>query len=197
MVVEEAVARAVVAVELVVLAVLLQLLLVLVHLLGRGAGIVVAEEAQQRAGQVLGVIDGSHWVLGVEVGFSHDHAPAPALDGRVEPTALADCEEGVAPAGAGAEETHLAVDVGLGAEVFHGAGDVADHLVVGHTASSPHRSADVLRGSVAVAGVQVGGDGYVAMMGVAAGGLTVPLIPAGSVVNHHHGGEGTGAHWSG
>ena len=52
-VIEEAVAGAVIAVELVLLAVLLQLGLVLVDLLrGRGA-VFVAEQAEQRAGQVL------------------------------------------------------------------------------------------------------------------------------------------------
>jgi hypothetical protein len=47
--VEEAVAGAVVAVELVVLAELLELGLVLVDLLGAGRAVVVAEQAEQRA----------------------------------------------------------------------------------------------------------------------------------------------------
>ena len=51
-VVEEAVPGAVVAVELVVFAVLLQLGLVLVDLLRGRRAVLVAEEAEQRAGQV-------------------------------------------------------------------------------------------------------------------------------------------------
>src|SRR5579862_9633997 len=56
-VVDEAVAGPVVPVELVVLAVPLQLRLVLVHLRGRGVGVVVAEDPEQRRRQVGGVVD--------------------------------------------------------------------------------------------------------------------------------------------
>src|ERR1700704_2650068 len=55
--VEEAVAGAVVAMELILLAVLLELGLVLVHLLRARCAIVVAEQAEQRAGEVLRHVD--------------------------------------------------------------------------------------------------------------------------------------------
>jgi hypothetical protein len=53
---EEGVARVVVAVELVVLAVGLQPLLQLVDLVGRGVGVLVAEQAQQRGAQLGGAL---------------------------------------------------------------------------------------------------------------------------------------------
>src|ERR1700752_2582637 len=55
--VEEAVSGAVVAVELIILAVLLQLGLVLVHLLRTRCAIVVAEQAEQRAGEAVRHVD--------------------------------------------------------------------------------------------------------------------------------------------
>src|SRR5262245_61513701 len=83
-VVEEAVARAVVAMELVLLAVLLQLGLVLIHLLGRGRLVLVAEEAEDRGRQVLRVVDGSDRLVGRELLLGHDDAPAPTVDHGVE-----------------------------------------------------------------------------------------------------------------
>src|SRR5262249_24881489 len=57
-VIEDAVAGAVVAVELVALAVLLELGFVLVDLLGARRAILVAKDAEQRAGERLGELDG-------------------------------------------------------------------------------------------------------------------------------------------
>src|SRR5690349_20066472 len=56
----EAVAGAVVAIELIGLAVLLQLGLVLVHLLGARRAILIAEDADQRTGEILGHVDRRH-----------------------------------------------------------------------------------------------------------------------------------------
>src|ERR1019366_6959374 len=55
--IEDAVASAVVAVELVHLAVLLELGLVLVHLFGARRAVVVAEDADKRAREVLGHVN--------------------------------------------------------------------------------------------------------------------------------------------
>src|SRR5258708_474566 len=62
-VVPEAVAGAVVAVELVLLAMLLELGLMRVDLLRGGALVLVAEEAQKRTGQVFRVLDRRHRTL--------------------------------------------------------------------------------------------------------------------------------------
>jgi hypothetical protein len=62
--IEEAVAGAVVAVEFVRLAVLLEFGLMLVHLLGARRAILVAEQAEQRAAEVLRHVDrrdGASW----------------------------------------------------------------------------------------------------------------------------------------
>src|SRR6516164_10623633 len=55
--IEEAMTGAVVAVEFIRLAVLLELGLVLVHLLGTRRAILVAEQAEQRAAEVLGQVN--------------------------------------------------------------------------------------------------------------------------------------------
>src|SRR5712692_11588623 len=76
-VIEERVAGAVVAVELVVLAVLLELFLMLVYLLRRGPLVVVAKQAQQRRIEVLGVVDGRDRLLRRELLLGLDHAATP------------------------------------------------------------------------------------------------------------------------
>src|SRR5882672_5616127 len=65
--IEEAVAGAVVAVELVRLAMLLELGFVLVHLLRARCAIVVAEEAEQRAAEILRHVDRRDGLLGIEL----------------------------------------------------------------------------------------------------------------------------------
>src|SRR5690606_27751776 len=72
--VPDAVAGAVVAVKLGALAVPLQLGLVLIHLLGARRAVVVAEDADDRTGQVLGHVDRRDRRLGVELLLGHHHA---------------------------------------------------------------------------------------------------------------------------
>src|SRR5262245_34633344 len=92
-VVEEPVARPVVAMELVLLAVLLELRLVLVHLLRRRGLVVVAEQPEERGGEVLGVVDGGHRLLRRQLVLRNHHAAAPAVDDRVEVLQTAAGEE--------------------------------------------------------------------------------------------------------
>src|SRR3990167_746743 len=112
-IIEEAMSGAVIAVKLVVLAVLLELRLMLVHLLRRRTLVIVAKKAEQRAGEILRVIDRRDRLLRSEILFGHHHAPAPAFDGRVEALHAAGGEEGMAPSGASAEDAYLTVQIGL------------------------------------------------------------------------------------
>src|SRR6185312_4083634 len=81
---EEAVAGAVIAMELVALAELLQHRLGLVDLVGRGVLVVVAEDAEQRTAQLLGEVDRRHRPLVAELlriaRILDDDAAAPAID---------------------------------------------------------------------------------------------------------------------
>src|SRR6516164_6941169 len=72
--IEEAVAGAIVAVELIRLAVLLEFGLMLVHLLGTRCAIVVAKQAEQRTAEVLCHVDRRDGRLGIELLLTHDHA---------------------------------------------------------------------------------------------------------------------------
>src|SRR5437016_10294258 len=110
-VVEEAVARAVVAMELVLLAVLLELRLVLIDLLGRRRLVLVAEEPEDRGREVLGVLDGRHGLVRGQLRLGHDDAAAPALDDCVEALQLAAGEESLPPARARAEHADPPRDV--------------------------------------------------------------------------------------
>ena len=175
--------------ELVVLAVLLELGLVLIHLLRRRALVVVAEQSQDRARKVCRVVDGGHRLLLREVVLARHHAAAPALHHRVEALGAAGGQEGVTPARAGAPDPHLAVVVGKRAQVVHGADAVPHHLVVGHASVGAHLGRHVFRRAVAGAEVEVGRDGGEAVVRQPAGGFTVPLVPAGQVVDGHHSGE--------
>src|SRR5277367_2157161 len=75
--IEEAVPGAVVAMEVVVLAVLLELGLMLVHLLRARRAVVVAEDAEQRAAQVLRHVDRRDGRLRVELLRAHHDAATP------------------------------------------------------------------------------------------------------------------------
>src|SRR5215470_11088293 len=107
--VPDAVAGAVVAVELVRLAVLLQFRLVLVHLLGARRAVVVAEDADERAGEVPGQVDRRDRRLVVELLFAHHHAATPQFRAGVDVLLLARIDERVPAARAGAEQADLTV----------------------------------------------------------------------------------------
>src|SRR6185503_6457862 len=83
-VVEEPVTGAIVAVELILLAVLLELGLVCVDLFRCGRLVLVAEEPEDRAREVLRVVDGGHRLARRQLFLRLDHASAPAVDHGVE-----------------------------------------------------------------------------------------------------------------
>src|SRR5579864_479794 len=197
--VEKAVARAVVAVELVILAVLLEFGLVLVHLLGARRAIVVAEQAEQRAAEVLGHVDRRDRRLGVELLWAHHHAAAPLLDAGIDVLALAGIEEGMPAARAGTDETDLAVVIGVRAHPLHRGFGVADHLGVGDAAFGADLGGDVVRVAVAAATlalVEVGADREIAVMREPARRLDVELAPAREMVDQHDARKGASALWS-
>src|SRR5260221_5217707 len=108
-VIEEAVTRAVEAVELVGLAMLLELGLVLIDLLRRRRLVFVAEEAEERRRQILREIDRRDRQLGRELLGCHDDTAAPAVDRRVEALHPRAHAHGVPTARAGADEPDLPV----------------------------------------------------------------------------------------
>ena len=113
LVIEEGVADAVVAIELVSFAEFLQERLGAVHLVRRRIPVVVAEQADQRNSELLGEVDRRHRALVVEhLRIVDDDVAAPAVDHRVEAGHRAGGEVGVTPAGAEAHHRDLAVAVG-------------------------------------------------------------------------------------
>src|SRR5690348_2449269 len=99
--------------EFIGLAGLLELFLVLVDLLGRRGLVVVAEEAQERATEVLREVDRGDRALLVELVRRSDDAAAPALDRGIPAGRAAGGEEGVAATGAGARDADLAIAIRL------------------------------------------------------------------------------------
>src|SRR6516225_4298684 len=98
--VEECVAGAVVAMELVALAELAQHRLGAVHLVAVRVLVIVSEQAKQRAAQLLAQVDRRKRTLGIELALVvDDHVAAPAIHGGVDIRKGAGDEIGVAPAG--------------------------------------------------------------------------------------------------
>src|SRR5579884_1810095 len=183
---EEAVAGAVVAVELVLLAVPFQLALGSVDLLRVRVGVVVAEDAQQRAMHVLGEIDDTLRTLRRDVLGLRDDPPAPAVNGCVERRDLASHHVGLPAARAEADDADLTVRLRLGAQKGHRALGVANDLRVGGTALGPGGRRDVVPAAGAEAMEQMRRDGGVAVEGELADDLFGPLVPAGHVVQDDH-----------
>src|SRR5271165_7103545 len=181
--IEKAVAGTVVAVELVRLAVLLELGLVLVHLLRARCAILVAEQAEQRAAEVLRHVDRRDGRLGIELLLAHHHTATPQLGASVDVRPLAGIDEGVPPTRAGAEETNLAVVIGLRAHPRHGGFGIADHLGVVAAAT--------------LALVQVRADREMAVMREPTRRLDVELAPARKMVDKHDARKGARTRWLG
>src|ERR1019366_4870166 len=188
--IEDAVASAVVAVELVHLAVLLELGLVLVYLFGARRAVVVAEDADKRAREVLGHVNRRDGRLGIELLLAHHHAAAPELGAGVDVLPLAGIDEGVAAAGAGAENADLAVVIGLRAHPLHGGLGIADHLGVGNAAVGANFGGDVIRVALARTLIEVSADREIAVMREPARRLDVELAPAREMVDKHHARKG-------
>src|SRR5262245_50534195 len=195
-VIEDAVAGAVVSVELVAFAVLLELGLVLVHLLWARGAILVAEDAEQRAGQRFGELDGGRRRLGVELFLCHDDTASPQIGACVGVPLVASVGKRVPSTGAGAEHADLAVLARLCAQPFHCALGVADDLGVRNAALGPHLGGHVIRVAWAVALIKVGADRNIAVMGELARELAIDLAPARQMMDEHHPREGPSSRWT-
>ena len=103
----------------------------------------------------------------------------------------------MAAAGAGAEDAHLAVRVGLRAEKAGAGGGVADDLIVRDTPFGTDFRADIFGRALGDAAVEVGRDGCIAARGELACRFLVPGVPAGHVVNEDDGRERAGPEWAG
>ena len=144
-VIEEGVAGAVVAMELVILACFLELRLGAVDLIAAWVLVVVAEQAEQRRSHLAGELDRRDRALGVELlGIVDHHVAAPAVDRGVDPVGQqARGQIDMAAAGAEADQADLAVGIGLRLQIDDRAGDIADDLIVGYAARRAHPRADV------------------------------------------------------
>src|SRR6202048_4516560 len=181
--IEEAMAGTVIAVELVRLAVLLELGLVLVHLLGTRRAVVVAEEAKQRAAEVLRHLDRCDGRLGIELLLAHHHTAAPEVGAGVDVLSLAGIDEGVPATRTGAEKADLAVVIGLRAHPLHSGLGIADHLGVGNAAVGAHFGGDVVRVALSRTLIEVSADREIAVMREPSRRLNVELAPAREMVD--------------
>ena len=102
----------------------------------------------------------------------------------------------MARAGARAEHRHLARTVRQRLHKCQHPRDVSHHLVIGHTAGSPHHGRYVLGDAVASAVVQIGRDSDVAVMRKLARHLAIPLIPPRHMMDDDNRRERTWSHWS-
>jgi hypothetical protein len=180
--------------ELVGLALGLQFLFELADLAGRGVLVVGAEQAEQRAGQVPGqVLDGAGLQRhALRRGAGDERAVA--VDGGVERQADPG-QEGLAAAGAVADDADLAVGRGQAAQVRRGPGYVADQARVGHAALGAGRRGSIVgAGARGVAVIEVRHERVVAFRGETPGDLLGRRVVAGHVMDHDHAAERSGAH---
>ena len=175
---------AVVTVELVILAEFLKHGLDAVHLVAVGVFIVIAEQTEQRGAHLVREIDRRHRALRIELlEVIDDDVAAPAIDCGVDAVERAGDEIGMASARTEADHADLAIGVGLRAQEFHTAGDIAHHLLVGHAAGRAHPRADVIGTAGAVAEIEMRRDRRQAMMGELAGRFFDPFVPTGHVMD--------------
>src|SRR5262245_56343515 len=184
--IEDAVAGTVVTVELVRLAVFFEFGLVLVHLLGARSTVVVAKNADQGARKIFREIDWRDRRLGIEFILAHDDATTPELGAGVDILFLACVYEGVSTARAGAEQTHLAVMVGLRPHPLYRGLGIADHLRVRNAALGAHFRGDVVGVAIARALIEVGADCEIAVMRKPPRRLNIKFAPTRQMVDQYY-----------
>ncbi len=183
---EEGVPGIVVGMEFVGLSPLLEFRLGLRHMLGRGTLILPPEQSQQGTAQVLRVVERVHGLARGKPLRTRPYTAAVAVDRGVDPLERARGQVDLPAPGAVADEAHLAVEIGQGAEIPDGAVNVSHGAVVRHAAGGPHAGAVLLRCTLALSEMQVWRDGHIAAMGELAGDLLGRFVPAGHVMDHHN-----------
>src|SRR5579875_1113539 len=181
---EEAVARAIVAVELVRFAEALEHFLCAIDLVGIGVGIFVAEDAKQRAGELLGEVDRRNGPQRVELRrIIDDDVTAPAIDCGIDAAQAAGGKVRVSPARAEADHADLAAGPWLRAQESHRSLDIAHHLIIRDAAGSTHARGEIVGAARPGAAVQMRRGGRVPVVSQLAHDLFGPLVPAGHVVD--------------
>ncbi len=180
--------------KLVRLAEFLEHLLGAVDVITVGVLVVVAEDADQRCGQLVGEVNGRDRPLGVEqLGVADHHVAAPAVHHRIDASHAAAREIGMAPTRAEPDHADLAGRVGLCPQIGDGAGHVAHHLGIRHATCGPHPRPDVVGIARTLPEIEVRRNRRIAMMGELARHLDDPLVPAGQMHDHHDAGHLAGA----
>src|SRR6266850_7404551 len=126
-VIEEAVAGAVVAMELVLLPMLFELRLVRVDLFRCRRLVLVAEDPDDRAREVLGVLDRRDRLVRGELFLRLNHASAPALDHGVQALQPAAGKKRLPASRARAEDADLAAHIRQRAKPRVRAVEIAQH----------------------------------------------------------------------
>src|ERR1044071_2393468 len=136
-VIKEAMAGAVVAMELVILTVLFELCFVLIHLFRRGRLIVVAKQADHRTRKILGIINRRDRLFGRELLFRLHHAPTPAFHQAIEALQTTGRKKPVPPAGAGSKYADFSY-IRSGTQQVFRAVEIPQYLFVGNPAPDRH-----------------------------------------------------------
>ena len=169
----------------------------LVHLLGARRAVVVAEYAEQRAGEIHRHVHRRDGRLGVELLLAHHYATTPEFGAGVDVLSLAGIDEGVAATRAGAENADLSVVIGLRPHPLHGGLCIADHLAVGDAALGAYLGGDVVRVPIACPLIEVGADREITVMRKPTRRFNIELAPAREMMNKHHAGKWSRTRWLG
>jgi hypothetical protein len=145
--------------------------------------ILIAEQPEQRAREVLRELDRSNRLLRRQLLLAHHHPAAPKVNRGIYAFGMAGEQEGLPPARAAAQHRDLAIEPGLGAQPLHRAFGVANDLRIGNTALGAHLGGDIVGFALAGPVKEIVADRRITVMGDLAGRFAVPLIPVGYVMN--------------
>ena len=176
-------AGSIVAMEFIVLAVLLEFFLVLVDLGRTGRAVFVAEDTEQRAGQVFGELNRRNRLFLRPIVFRLHDPAAPEVDAGVDAVGFAGVKESLPAAGATADYADFAGEIRLHLEPLHRTFGIADHLGVGNTTLGASLRSDVRGVAFSDTLVEVVADRRVTVVGETAGCFAIPFVPAGQMVD--------------
>ncbi len=181
-----------IAVELVLLARLGERLVQFRDLVRARVLVVLAKQPQQRAGQLRCQVPDRPDLEREALGRGADDERAVTVDGGVQRKA-AGSQERLAPAGAIADDTHLAAGGRHRPQESRRPADVPDQPLVRDTAERADRRGRVIGARARrFPAVQVRADGQVAVHGKGPGYLLGRRVEPGHVVDHHHAAAGAG-----
>src|SRR5215510_4132838 len=158
----------------------------LIDLVRVWARIFIAKYTQNWTHEVGCIVNRTDRVFVCQILWLHDDTTTPTINNSIEPLHTTACQICLSSTGASSKNTDFPIDIRQRPQIFQRPLKVAKNLIISDTTLSPHFGSDIFGCAVTSAEIKIRRQSRITIVGEFASSLSIPHIPTGHMVNHHH-----------